>query len=87
MMKVAVVPSSPLIIVVIAITVDAPFGNRDVAAQIGGVMAYIKGNVWMQRRRLGAAGERGGGRQRQRRGERWGDYGPVQSPSIILVHT
>ena len=38
-----------------------------------------------RRRQLGAAGESGGGRQRQRRGERQGDYGPVQSPSMVSV--
>ena len=86
-MKVAVVPSSPLVIVAIAIAADAPFGNRDEAALMGGVMADIKGNVWMQRRRLGAAGESGGGRQRQRWGERRGDYELVQSPSMVLVPT
>ena len=86
-MKVAVVPSSPLVIVVIAIAADAPIGNRDEAAPLGGVMADVKGDVWMQRWRLGAAEEGGGGRQRQRRGERRGDYGPVQSPSMVLVPT
>ena len=86
-MKVAVVPSSPLVIVVIAIAADAPFGNRDEAAPMGGVMADVKGDIWMQRRRLGVAGEGGGGRQRQRRGERQGDYGPVQSPSMVSVPT
>jgi len=55
--KVAVVPSSALVIVVIAIAADAPFGNRDEAAPMGGVMVDVKGDVWMQRRRLGAAGE------------------------------
>ena len=80
-------PSSPLVIVVIAIAADAPFGNRDEAARMGGVMADVKGDVSMQRRRLGAAGEGGGGRQRQRRGERRGDYGPVQSPSMVSVPT
>jgi hypothetical protein len=86
-MKVAVVPSSPLVIVVIAITADASFGNRNEAAPMGGVMADVKGEVWMQRRRLGAVGEGGGGRRRQRLGERRGDYGPVQSPSMVLVPT
>jgi hypothetical protein len=77
----------PLVIVVIAIAADAPFGNRDEAAPMGGVMADVKGDVWMQRRRLGAAGGGGGGRRRQRRGERGGDYGPVQSQSMALVPT
>ena len=35
-MKVAVVPSSPLVIVVIAIAADAPFGNRDEGALSSG---------------------------------------------------
>jgi hypothetical protein len=84
-MKVVVMPSSLLVIVIIAIAVDAPFGNRDEAAPMGGVMVDVKGDVWMQRRQLGAVGEDGGGRRRQRRGERRGDYGPVQNPSMDLV--
>ena len=80
-------PSSPLVIVAIAIAADAPFGNRDEAAPMVGVMADVKGDVWMQRRQLGAAGEGGGGWQRQRRGESWGDYDLVQSPSMVLVPT
>jgi hypothetical protein len=74
-------------IVVIAIATDTLFGNRDEAAPMGGVMVDVKGDVWMQRRRLGVAGEGRGGRQRQRRGERRGDYGPVQSPSMVSVPT
>jgi hypothetical protein len=35
----------------------------------GGMMAYVKGDVWLQRRWLGVAGEGGGGQQRQWRGE------------------
>ena len=80
-------PSSLLVIIAIAIAANAPFGNRDEAAQMGGVMADVKGDVWMQRRQLGAAGEGGGGWQRQRRGESWGDYDLVQSPSMVLVPT
>jgi len=41
--------------------------------------------VWW--RRLGAARESGGGRQRQRQWERQGDYGPVHSPSMVSVPT
>ncbi len=36
---------------------------------------------------LSAAGEGGGGRQRQWRGGRRGDYGPVQSLSMVSVPT
>ena len=60
------------------------FGNRDEAAPMGGVMVDVKGDVWMQQRQLGAAREGGGGRQRQWRGERRGDFGPVQSPSMVF---
>jgi hypothetical protein len=35
----------PLVIVVIAADADAPFGNRDEAAPMGGVMADVKGDV------------------------------------------
>ena len=87
MKVVAVVPSSTLIIVIIAIAADTPFGNSDEAAPMGGVMADVKGDVWMQLRRLGAAGEGREGWQRQWREERWGDYGPVQSPSMVSVPT
>ena len=54
-MKVAVMLSSPLVIVIIAVAADALFGIRDEAAPMGG------GDGGRQGRRLDAAAAAGGG--------------------------
>jgi hypothetical protein len=50
----------------------------------GGMMTDAVGNIWLQRRWLGAAGEGGGGRQRQRRGEGWCDDNVIMVQSRVF---
>jgi hypothetical protein len=49
-----------------------------------GMIAYVEGDVWLQRRQLGAAGEGLGGRQRQRRGEGWCDDNVIMVRSRVF---
>jgi len=52
-------PLSPLLIVAIAIAANAPFGNRDEAAPMGGVMADVKGGRRRRVAKAAAGGEAG----------------------------